>query len=464
MIDDLLEEIATYVCEQSIESQEAYDTALICLADSLGCALLSLTFPECTKLLGPLFGTTESQGMPLPGTHFILDPIQSAFQLGAMIRWLDYNDTWLAEEWGHPSDNLGGIIAVADSLCRQGTPITVHQLFTAMIKAYEIQGALSLKNSFNRIGLDHVILVKVATAAVTTFLLGGGKTEVISALSNAFIDLGPLRTYRHAPCTGSRKSWAAGDAASRGVFFAYLAMKGEMGYPQALTAKKWGLQDVLFQGKSLFIPEKLGSHVIENILFKVSFPAEFHAQTAVECAVQLHSQIQNKIDMIERIEIETQEPALRIIDKKGPLNNSADRDHCLQYMIAVPLLFGTLSAEHYLDSFAFHPRIDLLREKMIVRENRQFSIDYLDPEKRSIANQITVFFNDGSVMGPVRIEYPIGHKQRRKEAIPLLYEKCKNNLLSALPEKKVASLLKLFKEPKKLSSMKVSELMDLMTS
>lgn len=459
--DEAMQIIAEYVTETSIKNQEAYDTARLCLADSLGCAILALRYPQCTKLLGPVVpGTVVPNGSRVPGTDFVLDPIRAAFNLGTMLRWLDFNDAWLAAEWGHPSDNLGGILAIADYLCQcrriEGkTLITIKEVLTAMIKAYEIQGIISLQNSFNRIGFDHVILVKVATAAVATQLLGGNLEQVANALSQAWIDTGPLRTYRHAPSTGSRKSWAAGDATSRGLQFAMMTMQGEMGYPQALTSPKWGFYDVLFKGQPLQFQRPLGSYVMENILFKVAFPAEFHSQTAVECAIQLYPQIKNRWDQIKNIEINTHESAVRIIDKTGPLKNPADRDHCIQYMIAIGLLHGELTADDYEDKAAEDPRIDLLRNKMTVKEYKPYSIDYLDPEKRSISNAIKITFTDGSAIGPVEVEYPLGHRRRREEGTPLLFKKFKNNISAVFSIDDAQSITELFQNKHRLEAMPV---------
>lgn len=462
-VDEALEKIVDYVDTFEIESKEAYNTARLCFADALGCAFLALNFKECTKLLGPIVaGTIVPKGCRIPGTSYNLDPIQGAFTFGTMIRWLDFNDTFLAAEWAHPSDNLGGILAVADYLCRNGKNITIHDLLTSLIKAYEIQGTISLKNSFNRVGFDHVILVKTATSATTTKLFGGSHKEILSAVSNCFIDTGSLRTYRHAPSTGSRKSWAAGDATSRGVWFAHLAMKKEMGYPKALSAPIWGLYDVLFDGKPFILDRKFDSYVIENILFKISFPAEFHAQTAVEAAIQLHPLIKDRLDEIERIEVHTHESAKRIIDKKGPLKNPADRDHCLQYMIAIGLIHGHLKAEHYEEESAKHPHIEPLRNKMTVIEDKGYSEDYLHPDKRSIANAIKVYFKDGTSTERIAVEYPLGHKRRRKEAVSLLFDKLKRNLSSRLPEAQVEKIIALFDEPKKLDELKVSDFVDLL--
>lgn len=465
--DKVLVDIADYVCDYEIKSDEAFDTARNCLMDTLGCGLEAMGYPACTKLLGPIVaGTIVPDGAKVPGTQFQLDPVQAAFNIGTMVRWLDFNDTWLAAEWGHPSDNLGGILASSDYLSRKALaggkrPMRMKDVLTAMIKAHEIQGVIALENSFNRVGLDHVVLVKVATTGVVTQMLGGAKEEVISALSNAWIDGQSLRTYRHAPNTGSRKSWAAGDATSRGVRLALMALKGEMGYPSALTAKTWGFYDVLFRGNEFKFQRPYGSYVMENVLFKVSFPAEFHAQTAVECALQLHPQAKDRLAQIDRIEITTHESAIRIIDKKGPLYNPADRDHCIQYMVAVGLIFGELTAAHYEDSVAADPRIDALRDKMTCIENPQYSRDYLDPSKRSIANAIQIFFRDGTKTEKVEVQYPIGHRRRRKEGIPLLIEKFKTNLARRFPDKQQKAILDVCLDRTKLEAMSVHEFVDM---
>src|SRR5690349_6553224 len=404
--DRVLVDIADYVGKHEVKSAEAYNTARLCLMDTLGCGLEALEYPACTKLLGPLVpGMSMSRGARVPGTRFELDPVQAAFNIGATIRWLDFNDTWLAAEWGHPSDNLGGILALADYLTRtKQKSLTIADVLQAMIKAHEIQGILALENGYNRVGLDHVLLVRVATAAVAAVMLGGNRTQLISALSNAWTDGGALRVYRHTPNTGPRKSWAAGDATSRGVRLALMAMQGEMGYPSALTAKQWGYYDVLFKGKPFTLGRSFGSYVMENVLFKISFPAEFHAQTAVEAAFQLQAPVKDRIEQIDKVVITTHESAIRIIDKSGPLHNPADRDHCIQYMTAIGLIFGELTADHYEDSVARDPRIDALRAKMTCVENPQYTKDYLDPEKRSIANAVQVFFTDGSSTTKVAVE------------------------------------------------------------
>ena len=461
--DRVLDLISSYVRDFEIKSQDAYTTARYCLMDTLGCGFEALEYPACTKLLGPIVaGTTVPNGARVPGTLFQLDPVQAAFNIGAMIRWLDFNDTWLAAEWGHPSDNLGGILATADWLSRNGKALKVKDILTAMIKAHEIQGVLALENSFNRVGLDHVVLVKVASTAVVSQLLGLSHEETIDAVSQAWVDGQSLRTYRHAPNTGSRKSWAAGDATARAVRLALITRTGEMGYPSVLTAKGWGFYDVLFKGKPFKFQRPFGSYVMENVLFKISFPAEFHSQTAVECAMQLHPVVKDRIQDIKKIKIRTHEAAMRIIDKKGPLHNPADRDHCIQYMVAVPLIFGRLTASDYEDAAASDARIDQLRNKITCVEDRRFTRDYHAPDKRSIANALTVEFKDGSRLDEVVCEYPIGHKRRRKEGMPLLVEKFRTNLARRFPAKQSKFILDLFLNEKRLLNTPVNEFVDLM--
>jgi len=461
-------DIADYLVDYVIDSDEARATACYVLLDALGCALLALRFPECARLLGPVVeGTAVPFGVRVPGTRNVLDPVKGAFDIGILIRWLDFNDTWLAAEWGHPSDNLGGILATADFISRRNlatgqAPLTMGDVLTAMIQAHEIQGIMALENSFNRAGLDHVVLVKLATAAVATRLLGGGREEIVNAVSQVWVDGQSLRTYRHAPNTGSRKSWAAGDATSRGVRLALLAAGGEPGYPSALSAKTWGFYDVAFKGERFRLPRPYGSYVMENVLFKVAFPAEFHAQTAVECAIQLHPRVKGRLDRIERVVIATQESAVRIISKSGPLYNPADRDHCLQYMTAVGLIHGELTADHYGDAVAGDPRIDGVRERMEVVEEPRYSRDYLDPEKRSIANAVQVFFTDGSCTERVEVEYPLGHRRRRAEAFPLLLQKCRQNLATRLPAQRAAALIELCLDRERLSAMPVDQFMELL--
>ncbi|AEY01528.1 2-methylcitrate dehydratase [Oceanimonas sp. GK1] len=466
--DGLLVQIADYVAGSHTGSPEARRTARHCLMDSLGCGLLALRFPECTKHLGPLVpGTTVRHGARVPGTSHELDPVTAAFNIGCCIRWLDFNDTWLAAEWGHPSDNLGAILATADYLSRVAVaegraPVTMGEILTAMIKAHEIQGVLALNNSFNRVGLDHVLLVRAASTAVVTQMLGGGRAQMVDALSQAWADGGALRVYRHAPNAGSRKSWAAGDATARAVRLAMITLKGEMGLPSVLSTPQWGFQDVLFRGRPVTLSQPLGSYVMENVLFKLSYPAEFHAQTAVECAVRLHPEVRARLEEIDRIVLHTHESALRIIAKGGELTNPADRDHCLQYMVAVPLLYGTLAAEHYED--AFHqgdPRIDAMREKMEVVEDPRYSADYLEPDKRAIANAIQVFFKDGSHTGKVEVEYPIGHRRRRHDGIPVLEQKFLHNLQTRFPPARSRQIFELCQDQGRMEAMPVNEFMDL---
>jgi len=469
--DKVLVDIADYVLNYEIKSELALQTAHYCLLDTLGCGFEALTYPACTKLLGPVVpGTIVPNGARVPGTNYILDPVQAAFNIGAMIRWLDFNDTWLAAEWGHPSDNLGGILATADWLSRTNiaegkSPLTMLQVLHAMIMAHEIQGVLALENSFNKVGLDHVILVKVASTAVVGKLLGLNREELINALSHAFLDGHSLRTYRHAPNTGSRKSWAAGDATSRAVRLALIARTGEMGYPSVLTAKTWGFYDVLFRGNEFKFQRYYGTYVMEHVLFKISYPAEFHSQTAVEAAMKLHDILRAKgktSDDIKKVTIRTHEAAIRIIDKKGPLNNPADRDHCIQYMVAVPLIFGRLTAMDYEDDVAADKRIDALREKIVCVEDPQFTLDYHDPEKRSIANALTIELNDGEILDEVVVEYPIGHKRRRQEGIPKLLEKYKINLARIFDKVQQDQILEASLDYDKLVNMSVNEYVDLM--
>ncbi|OAI50129.1 2-methylcitrate dehydratase [Betaproteobacteria bacterium SCGC AG-212-J23] len=463
--DKVLTLIADYATKQPIKSAEAYETARYCLMDTLGCGLEALEYPACTKLLGPIDPETiVPHGAKVPGTKFQLDPVQAAFNIGAMIRWLDFNDTWLAAEWGHPSDNLGGILATADWISRNSTPLTMRDVLTAMIKAHEIQGVLALENSFNRVGLDHAVLVKVASTAVVAHMLGCGYDQVVNAVSQAWVDGQSLRTYRHAPNTGSRKSWAAGDATSRAVRLALISKTGEMGYPSVLTAKGWGFYDVLFKGKEFKFQRKFGSYVMENILFKISFPAEFHAQTAAECAMSAFQQMKSlgkTAEDIKKVRIRTHEAAIRIIDKKGPLANPADRDHCIQYMVAIPLLFGRLTAADYEDDVAKDPRIDSLRDKISCVEDKRFSTDYHDPKKRSIANALTVEFKDGTKLKEIVCEYPIGHKRRRKEGMPMLVEKFKRNLARRYPERQQRAILDLCMDGERLANTPVNEFVDL---
>ncbi len=477
--DQVIQDIADYVLKYEIQSDEALDTARNCLMDTLGCGLLALRFPECTKHLGPIVpGTVVPNGARVPGTQLQLDPVKAAWDIGCIIRWLDFNDTWLAAEWGHPSDNLGGILAVADHLSQKrladgGAPLTMDTVLRAMVKAHEIQGVIALENSFNRVGLCHVLLVRVASVAVVAELMGGDREQIMAAISQAWVDGSSLRTYRHAPNAGSRKSWAAGDATSRAVRLADMSLRGEMGIPGVLSAPQWGFYDVSFsqtnadlklkdkQDREFKFQRDYGTYVMENVLFKISFPAEFHSQTACEAAVRLHPEVKDRLADIEKIVLTTHESAIRIISKEGALNNPADRDHCLQYMTAVPLIFGDLVAEHYEDDFhASNPLIDELRAKMQVEEDTRYSRDYHDPDKRSIANAMQVFFTDGSSTDRIEIEYPIGHRRRRKEGIPVLEAKFQRNLATRFPAARAEAIFALCKDAKKLSATPVNEFMD----
>ena len=465
--DSVISEIANYVTNFEIESDLALDTARNCLIDTIGCGLLALKFPACTKMLGPVVeGTSVPFGVRVPGTNFKLDPIKGAFDIGCAIRWLDYNDTWLAAEWGHPSDNLGAILSITDFISQQKIskgedPLTMRTVLEAMIMTHEIQGVLALKNSFNKVGLDHVVLVKVASTALVTKLMGGTKDQIMDAVSQAWVDGQSLRTYRHAPNAGSRKSWAAGDATSRAIRLAMITLSGEMGYPGALSAPVWGFEDVLFDGKQISLPQKFGTYVMENVLFKISFPAEFHAQTAVEAAVTLHPEIIERLDDVKTVNITTHDSAIRIISKEGDLNNPADRDHCLQYMVAIGLLKGNLIAEDYEDDIASDPRIDTLRKKMVINEDKRYSDEYHEADKRSIANKIQIHFNDGSSTEEIEVEYPIGHKRRREEGIPVLEQKFKNNLEITYDSDKSEEIYQLCIDQEKLESTSVTDFQEL---
>jgi len=465
--DDVLVKIADYVLDKNIDSSEAYNTARNCLMDTLGCGLLALTFPDCKNLLGPYVeGTSVPGGVRVPGTSFVLDPVKGAWDIGAIIRWLDFNDTWLAAEWGHPSDNLGGILAAADYLSQKNISkgkdsLTMKDVLTGMIKAHEVQGILALENSFNRVGLDHVVLVKVASTAVISSMFGLSKDQTIDALSQAWVDGQSLRTYRHAPNAGPRKSWAAGDATSRALQLVLITQKGQIGYPSVLSAPTWGFYDVQFKGNPFSLPREFDSYVMENVLFKISFPAEFHAQTAVEAAVILHDGIKDRLDEIEKILISTHESAIRIISKEGKLNNPADRDHCLQYMTAIGLLKGNLVAEDYEDDVASDPRVDQLREKMVIEEDERYSREYLEADKRSIANAIQIIFKDGSSTKKVEVEYPIGHRRRREQGIPLLIEKFERNLATQFSPSRSEEILAICSDQATLESTPVTKFMEL---
>ena len=466
--DEPIKKIVDFVYNKEIESSEAYVTARYCLMDTIGCGLLALNFKDCENLLGPhVEGTSVPNGVRVPGTNYVLDPVKGAWDIGAIIRWLDFNDTWLAAEWGHPSDNLGGILSAADYVSQKSVSqgkqsLKIKDVLTAMIKAHEIQGVLALENSFNRVGLDHVLLVKIASTAVISFLMGLSKDQALNAVSQSFVDGQSLRTYRHAPNAGPRKSWAAGDATSRALNLVLITQKGQIGYPSAITAPTWGFQDVLFKGNSLSLPQEFNSYVMENILFKISFPAEFHAQTAVEAAVKLHPEIIDRIGEIEKINIITHESAIRIISKEGELNNPADRDHCIQYMTAIGLLKGNLIAEDYEDEVAQDPRIDALRNKMQVEENTDYSKDYLNPEKRSIANELQIFFSDGSSTEKIEVEYPIGHRRRREEGIPVLINKFEENLKTQFSSSRVNKILDICNDQLELENTSVTDFMELL--
>ena len=466
--DQVIQDIADYVLQDNPEfPDETYETARYCLMDSLGCGILALKYPACTKLLGPwVEGTKVPGGVHVPGTDYVLDPVKAAFDIGAMIRWLDYNDTWLAAEWGHPSDNLGTILSLGYHISKQNLrngdrPLRIKDIFEAMIMAHEIQGCMALENAFNRVGLDHVILVKLASTAVAMKMLGGNRTQIINAVSQVFVDGQALRTYRHAPNTGPRKSWAAGDACARAVQLAFLTLRGEIGYPSALTAKGWGFYDVLFEGKEFKFQRPYEHYVMDHVLFKISYPAEFHSQTAVEAAIRLHAEIKDRIGEIKKIQLKTHEAAIRIICKDGPLNNPADRDHCLQYMAAVGLIYGELKADHYEDDFAANPQIDQLRAKFEITEDPQYTKDYHDPEKRSIANAMQIEFEDGSKTQEVEIEYPLGHKRRREEGIPVLLNKFEENLNAYYDKGQTREIVKACQDTKRLGDMSVIEFIDL---
>ncbi|QDU07523.1 bifunctional 2-methylcitrate dehydratase/aconitate hydratase [Gimesia aquarii] len=470
--DRVIQDIADYVLDLDTgrptveQSNEAMETARYCWMDTIGCGLYALNYPACTKLLGPIVpGAELPGGARVPGTSYELDPVRAAWNIGATIRWLDFNDTWLAAEWGHPSDNLGAILALADYQSRTGTrSLLMKDVLVAMIKAHEIQGVIALENSFNRVGLDHVMLVRIASAAVSAQMLGCNREQTLNAISHAWLDGSSLRTYRHAPNTGSRKSWAAGDATSRGLFLAMLAQRGEMGYPTAITAPTWGFQDVSFRGDTLSFSQKFGTYVMKNILFKISFPAEFHAQTAVEAALILHEEVNERLDEIEQIVIETQESGNRIINKTGPLDNPADRDHCLQYMVAIPLIFGRLTAEDYEDAVAADPRIDALRNRMQCRENERFTHEYLISDKRAIGNAVQVFFKDGTKTERVEIGYPVGHYRRRAEGIPLLKEKFERYLRGGVSETSANRILEICSDQEAFESTSVEEMMSLLVA
>ena len=466
--DDVIAEIAEYACRQGeVGTDEAFRTARLALMDSIGCAFLALGFPACRDFITAEDAVDNSSGgTPIPGTYHFKSAPQAAFDITTAIRWLDFNDTWLAKEWGHPSDNFGAILATADSVSRSrdssgDNTFRVRDILEMAIRAYEIQGVLALDNAFNRVGIDHVLLVKVASAAVAAAVMSDSDEEIVaSAVSHAWLDA-TLRTYRHTPNTNARKSWAAGDAASRGVSLAAFALRGMSGCFSALTAPNYGFQDVWFEGQDVTLGRKFGSYVMENVLFKVKYPAEFHGQTAVEAGVALHPLVANRLDDVREVEIKTQEPAIRIIDKKGKLNNPADRDHCIQYMTAIALINGDVTSDHYEDDASNDPRIDALREKMAVSERPEYTTEYLDPEKRSIANAVTVNFDDGSSTDEVEVRFPIGHRTRRSEAIPLLFDKFNANLNATFGDSKFADEVSgKFRNLEDLDEIPVTDFMD----
>ena len=466
--DKVIADIADYVGRYKIRSTLALETAHYCLIDSLGCGFEALAYPACTKLLGPLVpGVSVAHGARVPGTPFVLDPVHAAFNLGALIRWVDYNDAFYGATVIHPSDTLSGILATADWLSRtrvaQGKqPLVMRDVLEASVKAYEIMGCLALENGYTRAGLDHTILVKVAVTAVVAKMLGGTREEIMNAVSNAWLDGHPLAAFRRKPNTGSRKSWAAGDAASRGVRLALMALKGEMGYPSALTAKTWGFYDVLFKGLPFRFQRPYASYVMENVLFKIAYPTAFHGQTGVEAAINLHPLVKDRLDDIKRIDVKCHNSTMVILDKAGPLANPADRDHCMQYMMAVGLIFGKLTTEDYEDHVAADPRIDALRAKMQLTELPVFEREYHDPAKRSNANSIRVYFKDGSRTPLSQVDYPLGHRKRRREGIPLLIEKFDRNIARVYAEKQRRLIREVCLDPKRLAAMPVNEFVDLL--
>ena len=466
--DEVIAEIAAYACRRGeVGSDEAFDTARLALMDSVGCAFLALGYPACRDFLASEESYGESvENVPVPGTQYSKPASAAAFDITAAIRWLDFNDTWLANEWGHPSDNFGAILAAAHRVAKTGTSRvqispTVRDVLEIAIRAYEIQGVIALDNAFNRVGIDHVLLVKVASTAVAAALYSDNDEEIVaSAVSHAWLDA-TLRTYRHAPNTMSRKSWAAADATSRGLTLASFAVRGMPGCHSALTAPQYGFQDVWFNGQAVTLQRAFASYVMENVLFKVQYPAEFHGQTAVEAGVALHHEVADRLDEISSIEIRTQGPAIRIIDKTGTLNNPADRDHCIQYMTAIALMNGNVTSDDYEDEAASDPRIDILREKMLISERPGYSREYLDPDLRSIANAVQVHFNDGTSTREVEVRFPVGHRQRRSEAIPLLNNKFSDNLSLTFGESKFAQrVASLFDDLERIDEISIIDFMN----
>lgn len=466
--DKVLVEIAQYVDRYAVKSKLAWETARLTLIDTLGCGFEALSYPACTKLLGPIVpGTIVPNGARVPGTPYVLDPERAALNTGALFRWLDFNDAFYGATVIHPSDTYGGIVPIADwvsrtRVARRKEPLLMRDVLEAGIKAYEVMGGLAIENGFTDVGLDHTILVKIGVTPVVTRLLGGTREEIVNALSNAWLDGHALAAFRRKPNTGSRKSWAAGDAASRGVRLALMAVKGEMGYPAALSAKRWGFYEALFKGKPFTFQRPLGSYVMENTLFKIPYPTAFHGQSGVEAAIKLHPLVKDRLDEIEHIDVKCHNSSMTILDKTGPLYNPADRDHCMQYMMAVGMIYGTMTAEHYEDHIAADPRIDKLRAKMKLSESAQFERDYHDPAKRSNANSIHVYFKDGTKAPLSVVEYPLGHRRRRKEGIPAVMEKFEKNVARVFAAKQRGRIMAVCLDQQKLEATPVNEFMDLL--
>ena len=466
--DKVLADIADYADRYRVGSKLARETARLCLIDSLSCAFEALGYPACTKLLGPVVaGTIVPHGARVPGTTYVLDPVAATFNLGALVRWLDFNDAFYGETVIHPSDTISAVLMTADHLSRARVacgkaPLAMRDVLESTVKAYEIMGELALENGFGAVGLDHTILVKIAVTAVVTKLLGGTREEIVNAVSNAWIDGHALATFRRRPNTGSRKSWAAGDAASRGVWLALQAVKGEMGYPSALTARTWGFYDALFDGRRFRFQRPYTSYVIENVLFKIPYPTAFHGQSGVEAAIKLHPLVKDRLDDIRRVEVRCHNSTMVILDKTGPLHNPADRDHCMQYMMAVGMIYGTMTAEHYEDHVAADPRIDALRAKMKLAESRQYEREYHDPARRTNANSIQVFFKDGTKTPLSEVLYPLGHRRRRNEAIPVLMGKFEASVVRVFAPKRRDAILAACRDPQRLEAQPVNEFIDLL--
>jgi len=466
--DTAIVEMVDYVDGYKVDTKRAFEAAYHCLVDSLGCAFMAFAYPECTKLLGPIVpGTVVPNGARVPGTPYVMDPVQAAFNMGTLVRWLEFNDATWGETVSHPSDTLVTLLVVADWVSRNRVaqrkpPVLMRDVLELGIKAYELQGQLGILNPFRRVGLDHTIVVKIASTATVAKLLGCTRDEIFNALSNAWIDGHALATFRSEFNTGSRKSWAGGDAAARGVWLALLALKGEMGYPSALTAKTWGFYDVLLKGKALQLQQPYGTYIVENILFKVPSPTAFHAQTAVEAGIRLHPDVKDRLDEITKVEIWSHASSLMILDKTGPLHNPADRDHCLQYTVAVPLIFGHLTPEDYEDGFAADPRIDALRSKMVVVEDPSYTRGYTDPAIRSNAHAVRVHFRDGTSTRRVEVVFSCGHPSRRDVGIPFVFEKFNKGLAEVFAEKQRKAIQQAFADVETLLATPVNEIMDLM--